>query len=181
MIKYHFILLALILMTGCAGPNPNPGERTTDVSWSSGDYVRAFQTAKPYADAGEPWAQLRMGQFYENGWGTEQNTEMAEYWYKKAAAQEATGAWETGQMIGATGRQGYFNQNSDAMIAQYNLAKLYYREGRDLDVALKLVENVIEKSQGYAVFFCCEFSGGRYFVQSQFEELKLKIEQRINE
>lgn len=168
------------IAAGCAGPNPNPGERTTDVAWTTGDYKRAFEVAKPRAEAGEPWAQLRLGIFYENGWGTAADEEKAEEWYKKAATQKSTGAWAEGQLVGAAGRLGYFNQNSDARIAQFNLAQLYYYANRNLPEAKKLIETVIEESNGKSVFFCCEFSGGRYFTQAQFLELRKKIDDKLS-
>lgn len=171
--------LLVIAATGCAGPNPNPGERTTDMAWTSGDFKRAFEAAKPRAEAGEPWAQLRLGIYYENGWGTNKDLEKAEYWYKKAAAEKSTGDWAEGKLVGATGKSGYFNQNGDARIAQFNLAQLYYTNGKNLSEAKDLIDNVIQESDGKAIFFCCEFSGGRYFSQEQFLGLKEKIEEKL--
>jgi hypothetical protein len=172
------VLLGALLLSGCAGPNPNPGERTTDMAWLSGNFERAFSTVKPKAEQGQPWAQLRLGIFYENGWGVEKNTRKAVEWYKKALEQKATGDWAEGLMIGAFGRFGYFNQNSDARIAEFNLAQVYYQgDGieKDLVQAYVHVTNVIEESKGKAIFFCCEFSGGRSFTPKQFDELRNKI------
>jgi TPR repeat protein len=170
----------LLAATGCAGPNPNPGERTTDMAWTSRNYQRAFERAAPSADAGEPWAQLRLGVFYENGWGTSIDLEKAEDWYKKAAVQKASGGWAEGQMVGAVGKSGYFNQNSDARIAEFNLAQLYLKKNKNLAEAHQLISNLIKETEGKDVFFCCEFAGGRYFTQEQFIELKEKIEERMN-
>jgi len=100
--------------------------------------------------------------------GHEKDNEKAEYWYKKAAAQKATGDWAEGKIVGATGKSGYFNQNGDARIAQYNLAQLYYRKDKNLLEAKELIDSVIQESNGKAIFFCCEFSGGKYFTQEQF-------------
>lgn len=169
-------VVAAITTCGCAGMNPNPGERTIDTAWTAGDYARAFALVKPHAEAGEPWAQLRLGIFFENGWGTEQNASQAESWYRKAAAQTATGDWAEGKLVGAVGKNGYFNQNSDALIARFNLAQLYLKESRSLPEAKDLIDTVIKESDGKAVFFCCEFSGGRYFTQEQFLSLRQKIE-----
>ena len=176
---YFRIIMVLVLLSGCAGMNPNPGERTTDTAWMSGKFDKAYSIVKPHADAGEPWAQLRLGIFYENGWGVNQNNKKAEYWYKKAAAQKASGDWANGLLVGAVGKAGYFNQNSDALIAEFNLADLYFngREGveKDLITAYVLVYNVINQSKGHSVFFCCEFADGRYFTQEQFVGLRDKI------
>jgi len=171
--------ILVIMATGCAGPNPNPGERTTDMAWTSSNFKRAFEIANPSAGAGEPWAQLRLGILYENGWGTAQDIVKAEYWYKKAAGQKSTGDWAEGKLVGAVGKSGYFNQNSDARIAQFNLAQLYYRSDNNLLEAKKLIDTVIQESDGKAIFFCCEFSGGRYFTQAQFLELKQNIEKKL--
>jgi len=173
--------IALLFLAGCAGLNPNIGERSTDVAWTSGDKVRAFEIAKPKAEAGEPWAQLRLGIFYENGWGDSRDDNIAEYWYKKVIAQKSKGDWAEGKLVGATGKQGYFNQNSDARIAEHNLAQIYLINNRNLLEAHRLIKNVIKETEGKDVFFCCEFAGGRYFSQKQFIELEEKIAKKLSE
>lgn len=166
-------------LAACAGMNPNPGERTVDLAWTSGDFDRAFAVAQPGADRGEPWAQLRLAIFYENGWGVERDAAQAALWYEKAIAGAGAGGWAEGQMVGATGKAGYFNRNSDSLIAEFNLAQLLYKGdgiARDLPKAYLHVSSVIKKAGGESVFFCCEFAGGRYFNPSQFDDLKGKIE-----
>lgn len=173
----HLLILTLLL-SGCAGPNPNPGERTTDMAWNRGDFQKAFVTVKPHADRGEPWAQLRLGIFYENGWGVEKDSRIAADWYRKALQQKADGLWAEGALIGTFGKFGYFNQNSDARIAEFNLAQLLYKGSdvdKDLVRAYLHVTNVIDEAKGKPIFFCCEFSGGRSFLPRQFEELRDKI------
>jgi len=181
--SFHYLMIAVLLI-GCAGPNPNPGERTADMAWSSGSYAKSFSIVKPSAERGEPWAQLRLGIFYENGWGTEVDYSKAEYWYTKAAEHKAEGDWADGKLVGATGKPGYFNQNSDALIAEYNLASMYYNapEGikKDLEKAHELIEKVLMESGGNSIFFCCEFDGGRYFTQEQFRLLKSSIMSQLN-
>ncbi|UZP66628.1 hypothetical protein N1030_13560 [Desulfovibrio mangrovi] len=180
-----FALVLIVLLAACAGLNPNPGERSVDMAWVTGEFERAYAETKPRAEAGEPWAQLRLGIFYENGWGVPIDAKMAEYWYKKAAAQKATGDWADGNLAAAHGQAGYFNQNSDAVIAEYNLANLYYRgEGgvkQDLVTAYVLIKNVLSQSKGESVFFCCEFDGGRYFIQEQFLKLDNAIHIQLTE
>lgn len=177
--KLSIVLLALLL-TACAGMNPNPGERTTDTDWEQGDYSRAIEVARPAAEQGYPWAQLRLGIYYDSGYGVEVDTPEAIKWYKLAARQLEEGKWAEGYIIGATGEFGYFGQKNDALIAQYRLADLYYNgEGidRNLVLSLLIINNVIAKSDGEPqVFFCCDWSGGRWFRQTQFTELKSKIE-----
>lgn len=179
------LLIAFFLLSACAGPNPNPGERTTDMAWMSGKFGRAFSIVEPRAERGEPWAQLRLAIFYENGWGVEKDDKKAEYWYKKAAAQKASGDWANGQLVGAVGKAGHFNQNSDALIAEFNLANIYFngRDGvdKDLVTAYVLVNDVLKQSDGHSVFFCCEFAEGRYFTQEQFVGLRDKIKAEMSQ
>ena len=51
---------------------------------------------------------------------------------------------------------------------------------KNLVLSLLIINNVIEKSNGEPqVFFCCDWSGGRWFRQTQFQELKSKIEAEL--
>lgn len=180
--KYHLIILVFLsFLSGCAGINPNPGERSVDTAWNSNKANQAYKQAIVKAKAGEPWAQLRVGIFYENGWGVEKDLTQAEFWYEKVSNQESSGNWAEGVTVGLPGKPGFFNQNSDARIAQYNLAQLYFNSNKKLDDALILIKGVIEKSKGMPIFFCCEFLGGRSFFPNQFEELKTKIENKLAE
>ena len=182
---YHllFSFCLILFLSACAGPNPNPGERTTDMGWLSGDFSSAYKTARPYAEQGAPWAQLRLGIFYANGWGVKKDSAKALTWYEKAASHYNEDGWSKGNMLGAAGTAGYFNQNSDAIIAKFNMAQMYYvGEGasKNLEKALELVAQVILDSKGESVFFCCEFDQGRYFNQAQFQDLKTRIEMEIS-
>ncbi|TWX63028.1 sel1 repeat family protein [Colwellia sp. C1TZA3] len=96
------------------------------IGWTSGNYQQAFDTAKIYADKGQPWAQLRLSIFYANGGGGGKDTKVALDWHQKASVQTALGDWANGQIVGATGQTGCFNQNSDALLARFNLAQLYF-------------------------------------------------------
>lgn len=177
-------LTTLIVFAGCAGPNPNIGERTTDMGWMSKKYNTAFESAKPHAEKGEPWAQLRLGMFYENGWGVEKNIPKAVEWYQKAALQKASGGWAEGVMVGAMGRNGYFNQNSDARIAQYNLSGIYLR-GRGVDKSLEQaylnIRAVVDETNGRELFFCCEFAGGRSFPPEYISERYAEVLKEMSE
>lgn len=170
------LIFFTLILAGCAGPNPNPGERTADIAWISGRYSDAFQTVKPHAEAGRPWAQLRLAMFYAHGMGVPKDIKAAIEWYEKAAAQKTDGAWADGQMMGATGRYGYFNQNSDARIAQRNLAVIFL-DGKgvekDLVRAYLNIRTVVEEQNGKPLFFCCEFSGGagRWFLPQDLTKI----------
>lgn len=181
------ILLAIMLfvLAGCAGMNPNPGERTADTNWEMGNYSKASEVAKAAAERGDPWAQLRMGIYYNSGYGVEVDIPKAIEWYKKAALQLKEGRWAEGYIVGATGKYGYFGQKNDALIAQYRLADIYFNGvgvEKDLILSYLLLNNVIEKSNGEPqVFFCCDWSGGRWFRQTQFTELKAKLEKAMSQ
>lgn len=178
------ILFLSIVVSGCAGPNPNAGERTADNAWLSGRVDRAFEIVKPKAEAGEPWAQLRLGMFYENGWGTEENIPAAVKWYKKAAAQKGTGDWAEGKIVGAAGKSGYFNQNSDARIAQRNLANIYLKgQGieKDLVQAYLNIRTVKDEIKGRDIFFCCEFAGGRVFPAKDVDDIYEAVLKEMSE
>jgi len=177
-------LLFTIFLVGCAGMNPNPGERTADVAWSKYDYPRAIEILKPAAERGEPWAQLRLGVGYELGAGFEKDIPTAVSWYKKAAVQTADGQWADGLLVGAVGRSGYFNQNNDALIAQHQLAGIYYRGesvGKDLVKAFFLEKNVSDVANGNSIFYCCEFSGGRYITAKAISERLKEIEEAMSD
>lgn len=64
-------------------------------------------------------------------------------------------------------------------LLQLNLAQLYYTNDKNLLEAKNLIDIVISEFDGKRIFFCCEFSGGRSFAQSQFIELKQKIEKKL--
>jgi TPR repeat protein len=172
-----YIFIIILGLTACAGPNPNPGERTVDMAWEKYDYNTAFEVLMPAAERGEPWAQLRVGVAYELGSGVTKDIPTAIMWYEKAEAQESDGNWADGQLVGAAGKSGYFNQNSDALIAKFQLANIYLRgEGVEPNPAkaLQLAKYVSDKTQGYDIFYCCEFSGGRYIAITAIAETLAK-------
>ena len=182
--RIYWVMLVIIL-SGCAGMNPNPGERTADTNWEMGHNSKAFEVAHDAAERGMPWAQLRLGIYYNTGVGVDVNIPEAVKWYKMAARQLEEGKWAEGYIAGATGEAGYFGQKNDALIAQYRLADLYFSgEGveQDLILSFLLINNVIKKSNGeIQVFFCCDWSGGRWFRQAQFTELKTKLESTMSQ
>src|SRR3989344_1928684 len=177
------ILIMLLSLTGCAGPNPNPGERTADVLWSKYKHGDALEIIMPRAEAGLPWAQLRLGVAYELGKGVPKDIEKALYWYKRAAIHKGDDKWSEGLLVGALGNPGYFNQNSDAMVAQYQIANIYLRgEGvkKDLITAYLWAKYLSKGSAGKDVFYCCEFEGGRWILQKEIIKTLEKIESELN-
>ncbi|MFH1505091.1 MAG: tetratricopeptide repeat protein [Candidatus Omnitrophota bacterium] len=177
------ICFFLFLISGCAGLNPNPGERTADVSWDYGNYSRALSIIRPAAEKGEPWAQLRLGSAYELGAGVNENVKEAIRWYKKAAVQQGKSGWAKGKIIGSLGRQGYFNQHSDALVAQYQLSNIYLRGEdieRNLTQAYLLIKNVLKESKGYDIFFCQMPSGDRWLPIKEINKTLMIIKKEMS-
>ena len=56
-----FFVVVFVLGFGCAGPNPNPGERTADIALTNSNFDRALEKVGYNAEKGYPWAQLRLG------------------------------------------------------------------------------------------------------------------------
>ena len=137
----------------------------------------------PAAERGEPWAQLRLGVTYELGVGVEKDINKAIEWYTKAAAQEGEGAWAEGQIVGAVGKTGFFNQKSDALIAQHQMANIYLKgEGvpRDLSKAFLLESHVSAESKGQAIFYCYGPNGrGQYITAEAISNTLLAIEKEM--
>lgn len=175
--KFQGFLLLVILfgINGCAGMNPNPSERTADTANASGDYGRAVSIIMPAAERGEPWAQLRLGVYYEKGIAIEKDIQKAVSWYKKCAIQMGEGGWANGMLVGSVGRYGYFNQNTDALIAQWRLANILLEGNgvkKDLIKAYLLANNVVKESKGKSLFYCCEWmkGGGLYITQEMINK-----------
>ncbi len=176
--------VALLILSGCAGMNPNPGERTADTNWEMGNYLVSLDVVRPRAERGEPWAQLRIGIYYETGYGVAKNIDEAISWYKKAAVQMTEGKWAEGYIVGALGKAGYFGQNNDALIAQYRLADIYFKGqgvARDIIKAFLLINNVSKLSNGENIFFCCSWSGGRWFTAEMISKMKSDIKGDMTE
>lgn len=183
----YLTIITVLALAGCAGPNPNIGERTADTYWHEGNVEPAHNIITEKANDGYPWAQLRLGVMYELGVAVEKNIPMAIEWYNKAAAQKSTGDWAEGMVVGSTGDQGFFNQNGDARIAQFQLANIYLTGNgvpKDTEEAYRLIATVMKETKGKDIFYCCEFAGGTYIgaeqIKSTFESAKQELsEQQI--
>ena len=173
-----------VVLESCAGPNPNPGERTADIFWYENKYDKAVNIIKPRAEQGLPWAQLRIGVAYQLGLGVEKDFSQALMWYKKVAVQKAEGKWADGALIGSIGKSGYFNQNSDALVAQYQIANIYLKSDKkheDIAKAYLWISYVSKISDGKPIFYCCEFAGGRWITQDMIQKVKSEALSKITE
>ena len=180
----YLIIISLFSLSGCAGLNPNLGERTSDTFWHQGNIASAARIIIEKANSGYPWAQLRLGVMYELGSGVEKNIPEAIKWYEKAASQKSEGNWAEGILIGTHGQQGFFNQNGDARIAQYQLANIYLKgEGitKNNKLAYKNIAPVVKETKGQPIFYCCEFAGGKYIVPNKIKETYDKAISELSE
>lgn len=159
------ILLAWILgiaLSACSVLDPNPGEKEADTYIQKKEYAQAIHLIEPRAEQGLPWAQLRLGIAYEYGQGKKQNFSMAVEWYRKAARQMVDLPWSDGVQLLSAGDAGYFNQNNDARVAQYLIARIYAegRSGIDKNPleAWLWANYARQSSNGKDILFCCENS-----------------------
>lgn len=56
-------------------------------AYDAGDYEKALKLLKPFAEEGDPKAQMLLGSLYDNGDGISYDHAQAATWYKKAATQ----------------------------------------------------------------------------------------------
>jgi cell division septation protein DedD len=61
--------------------------KTGDIAWQHGDYAAAVGEWRPLAIAGDPDAQLHIGQAYQLGRGVPVDLKLAEDWLRRAAMQ----------------------------------------------------------------------------------------------
>jgi TPR repeat protein len=59
--------------------------KTGDVAWQNGDYATAVNEWRPEAIAGNPDAQVHLGQAYQLGHGVPVDLKLAEDWFRRAA------------------------------------------------------------------------------------------------
>jgi hypothetical protein len=174
------LFIILFIATSCAGPNPNPGERTADNNLVYGDKKLFASLSEKHAKKGEPWALLRAGIAYDYGFGVEKDLPKAKYYLIEVTKfyKSNPSWWQSGIMIGAIGKSGFFNSNTDALLGYYHLANIFYK--KNPQEALKNINFVIEHSKSQSLFFCCEFAGGLGINQEQIIAVKNKIIEHIN-
>ncbi|MEZ5759169.1 MAG: tetratricopeptide repeat protein [Emcibacteraceae bacterium] len=80
----HIYFLLLVL---CSLPAHADIDQAKE-AYFMGDYSRAMNEFMPLAEQGNTYAQIKVGQLYENGWGTDINYELAREWFEKAAAAD---------------------------------------------------------------------------------------------
>jgi hypothetical protein len=66
--------------------------QASEDAYEAGDYEAAFILIKLLAEQGDPWAQYKIGQMYDEGKGVTQDYKEAVKWYRLAAEQGDTSA-----------------------------------------------------------------------------------------
>ena len=80
-------IFAIILIVACAtGAVAGPREDADD-TFGRGDYHKAAQLLRPFADLGDALAQLQMGLMYDEGLGVTQDHQEAMKWFQRSAKQ----------------------------------------------------------------------------------------------
>ena len=129
--------LIIFLLAGCAGINPNTGERTEEDCIESGKFDEALQVLCCPAERGEPWAQVQLGDLYgglyEVGDIISQDYDRARLWYLRAAVQTKDSRWAKGKCFLSYGRNGWYGQNLYAYNAQAFLGEMLY-EGKGIHI-----------------------------------------------
>lgn len=85
------LIVAVLLVFALTGTAPADTFRGT-IAYEQGDFAAALAEFKPAADAGDRFAQYKLGRMYENGEGVEKSYEKALEWYETAAKNAHKGA-----------------------------------------------------------------------------------------
>ncbi|MGD8498767.1 MAG: SEL1-like repeat protein [Chromatiales bacterium] len=78
--KNLVIVVVLLMLCGVAGASDVSG--VTDAAWQ-----RVFRFQSKLAEQGNPVAQFKLGEMYEQGLAVDRDLDVAKSWYQKAAAQ----------------------------------------------------------------------------------------------
>ena len=142
------LLLALTLLILPLSPATGQDWQAAIEVYKRGDYAKAEQLFRPFAEQGNATAQLALGLMYDNGKGGPQDHTEAVRWYRKAAEQgDAMAQYNLGVMY-AKG-EGVPQDHTEAVrwyrkaaeqgdaAAQANLGVMYYNgEGVPQDYVL---------------------------------------------
>lgn len=75
----------LILSFVCFAPFSYADVDAGKEAYFMGEYDRAHTELLPEAEKGDSYAQIKIGQMYENDWGVERDFTAAHHWYERAA------------------------------------------------------------------------------------------------
>ena len=92
--------------------------QASEDAYEAGDYEAAFILIKLLAEQGDPWAQYKIGQMYDEGKGVTQDYKEAVKWYHLAAEQGDADAQNS---------LGYMYQNGEGVTKDYKEAEKWYR------------------------------------------------------
>lgn len=134
------VLKMLLFMSVCFTPSAYADIDVGKEAYFMGEYKRAHNEFLPDAENGNSYAQIKLGQMYENGWGVERNFGVAHQWYERAAHQN----------------------DPEGFVA---LAKLYgYGRGvvKDYNTAEKHLLKAVELGHYHAYYVLGEFHNDDY-------------------
>ena len=106
---------------------------------AGGMWDSVFIYQQKMANYGQPKAQLKLGEMYEEGHGTEQNFDEAEKWYRKALKQGFSPAQEKLEQLQQRRQQ----QGADAIKAKQEKEK----ENKEKEKQAELAREKAEKEQ----------------------------------
>ncbi|MEI7874673.1 MAG: tetratricopeptide repeat protein [Alphaproteobacteria bacterium] len=85
--KRSLIGLCLLLSFAAAGPTLAAPLDDANAAYQRGDYATAEKILLPIAEAGNPYAQYRLGMIYTEAMGEMRSTAEAAKWFESAALQ----------------------------------------------------------------------------------------------
>jgi hypothetical protein len=186
--KLFFCSLIITILFSCSlGPNPNPGERTIDNLIADEKYKKAIIYINKQ-DNLLPWELLRLAVLYEEGLGYEKDISQAFRLYKEVAKKWGDDPWSNGDMAGDPmfGNAGYYNQNNNALFAQYKIAQFYYKGiyvKKDLVKSYFLIKNIISKAKSLHEFkglYCCSYFAYQQVSIGKLNDDYVEIEAQLN-
>jgi TPR repeat protein len=99
--------ISLLLLVGALIATPALADTNNgDLAWQNGDYATAINEWRPLAIAGDPDAQVHLGQAYQLGRGVPLDLKLAEDWFRRAAQQGSDGGKDNyGLVLFQTGKR----------------------------------------------------------------------------
>lgn len=140
--RFFATLLISALVLGCPNSPTTGSFEDGRQAYKDGDYQRAFKIIQPFAEQGDPKAQIYIGTMYDLGIGVPQDYSEAAKWYRKAAEQgNAIAQINLGIMyrLGQGVPQNYIEAHK-----WYNLAASRFPPGEYHETALKS-QNILKK------------------------------------
>ncbi|THJ23047.1 MAG: sel1 repeat family protein [Nitrospira sp. CG24E] len=135
-------LFAVLLIVACATGAAADSYEDAVSAYERGDYTRAAQLLRPFAEQGDALAQYNLGVLYRKGRGVPQDDVQARQWYEKAAVQgQAKAQFNLGTL--------YFN--GEGVAKDYQQALRWFRLAADQGEAVAQTKIAIMYDDGQGV------------------------------